>query len=291
MRARTVVVAALALAVVAGIGFAATKLFHTDLPLPLMKACEVRGSDRALVSLAPEQLANGATIAAVGLRRRLPERAVVVALATAFQESKLRNLDGGDRDSIGLFQQRPSQGWGRPDQLSDPRYAAAKFYDHLVKVPGWRGMSITEAAQAVQRSAHPAAYEKWADEAAVLTNAFSGLTPGAVACTLSSDSKVRGEAATASLTESLRLEWGKVELTSPTGANPTGVALQVPDDKVGWRYAHWLVAHAEQHGIKRVRHAGQEWTAERGTWARTSTGGAAKAVDADGVVAEVYAAA
>src|SRR5262245_58022519 len=82
------------------------------------------GTDIGDVSLDPDQMANAATIAAVGVRRGLPLRAVQVALAAAMQESKLTNLPGGDRDSIGLFQQRPSQGWGTEQQLADPRYAA-----------------------------------------------------------------------------------------------------------------------------------------------------------------------
>ena len=113
-------------------------------------------------------MANAATIAAVGLRRKLPDQAVVVALATALQESKLENLDGGDRDSVGLFQQRPSQGWGAPDQLQDPRYASTKFYNALLKIKNWQELRVTEAAQRVQRSAFPEAYDKWADEALVL---------------------------------------------------------------------------------------------------------------------------
>ncbi|GGK36669.1 hypothetical protein GCM10010124_31640 [Pilimelia terevasa] len=79
---------------------------------------------------------------------------------TAMQESGLRNLPGGDRDSVGLFQQRPSQGWGTVAQLRDPAYAATKFYQRLAKVPGWERMSVTDAAQAVQRSAYPNAYAK-----------------------------------------------------------------------------------------------------------------------------------
>src|SRR6188768_4086943 len=113
-------------------------------------------------------MANAATIAAVGLTKKVPDRAIVVALATSLQESKLENLSGGDRDSIGLFQQRPSQGWGKPEQISDPRYAATKFYNALLKVKNWQGMRVTEAAQRVQRSAFPEAYEKWADDAQVL---------------------------------------------------------------------------------------------------------------------------
>ena len=93
------------------------------------------------------------------MRRGLPARAASIALATAYQESKLRNLDHGDRDSLGLFQQRPSQGWGTAEQLQDPYYAVNAFYDALVKVDGYQAMRITEAAQKVQRSGFPEAYE------------------------------------------------------------------------------------------------------------------------------------
>ena len=112
------------------------------------------------VRLTGEQVGNARTIAQVGYERGLPERAVVIALATAMQESRLRNLDYGDRDSLGLFQQRPSQGWGTPTQVQDPVYAAGKFYDGLVQVPGWDSRRLTEAADAVQRSAFPEAYQK-----------------------------------------------------------------------------------------------------------------------------------
>lgn len=112
------------------------------------------------VTVTPEQAANAAVITQVGRDRGLPERAVVIALATALQESGLRNLDYGDRDSLGLFQQRPSSGWGSPAQVQDPVYAAGKFYDGLVQVPGWETGRLTEIAQSVQRSAFPEAYQK-----------------------------------------------------------------------------------------------------------------------------------
>src|SRR4051812_46164864 len=100
-------------------------------------------------TVSPEQAANAASIAEVGISRGLPDRAIVIALATAMQESRLRNLDYGDRDSLGLFQQRPSQGWGTPAQVRDPVYAAGRFYDHLVAVPGWQTGRLTDVAQAV----------------------------------------------------------------------------------------------------------------------------------------------
>jgi hypothetical protein len=119
-----------------------------------------------------EQLANAATIAQVGRELDMPERAVVVALATALQESSLRNLDYGDRDSLGLFQQRPSQGWGSPDEVQDPVYAAGAFYRTLRKVDGWQELRITDAAQRVQRSAFPEAYEKWTGDAELVATAL-----------------------------------------------------------------------------------------------------------------------
>ena len=119
-----------------------------------------------------EQIANARVIVTVGTQRRVPEKALVIAVATALQESSLRNLRGGDRDSIGLFQQRPSQGWGTPEQLRDPAYQSGKFYDKLLTVNGWPAMRLTEAAQAVQVSAFPEAYAKHTRAATRLVDAL-----------------------------------------------------------------------------------------------------------------------
>ncbi len=119
-----------------------------------------------------EQAANAAAIADVATARGLPDRAVVIALATARQESGLRNLDHGDRDSLGLFQQRPSQGWGTPEQVRDPAYAAGKFYERLVNVPNWQTGRLTDVAQTVQRSGFPEAYQKHEAIAVALTAAL-----------------------------------------------------------------------------------------------------------------------
>jgi cell wall-associated NlpC family hydrolase len=135
------------------------------------------------VPLDAEQWANAATIVAETLRPAtepaftrpaLPVRAAVVAVATARQESVLRNLPDGDRDSIGLFQQRPSQGWGTPEQLADPVYATDAFLGRLVLVPGWDSIPLTEAAQAVQRSATPDAYAQWEPLAVAVVAALGG---------------------------------------------------------------------------------------------------------------------
>ncbi|MEU4694773.1 peptidase M23 [Actinoplanes sp. NPDC023714] len=119
------------------------------------------------------QIENARIIVAVGAERGVPEQALVIAVATAMQESGLRNLRGGDRDSIGLFQQRPSQGWGTPAQLRDPAYQTGKFYDKLLTVDGWQAMKLTEAAQAVQVSAYPKAYAKHTSAATRLVESLT----------------------------------------------------------------------------------------------------------------------
>jgi cell wall-associated NlpC family hydrolase len=118
--------------------------------------------------LSDEQRRNAATIIGVAREMGAPPRAWLIALATAMQESTLRNINYGDRDSLGLFQQRPSQGWGSPAQVTDPVYATQIFIERLLQVPGWEDMPVTVAAQTVQRSAFPDAYAKWEGLAAQL---------------------------------------------------------------------------------------------------------------------------
>jgi murein DD-endopeptidase MepM/ murein hydrolase activator NlpD len=129
-----------------------------------------------------EQVANAAIIIEVGADLQVPIWGRVIAVAVAMQESSLRNLphlgEANDHDSVGLFQQRPSQGWGTPAQLQDPVYAATAFYQALLKVDGWAQMALTEAAQAVQRSAHPDAYAKWTTDAAMLVGILSAEITG-----------------------------------------------------------------------------------------------------------------
>jgi cell wall-associated NlpC family hydrolase len=120
-----------------------------------------------------EQVPNARTIQATGVAMSVPVRGQVVALATAMQESTLRNIDYGDRDSVGLFQQRPSQGWGTVEQIMDPVYSSRKFYEGLLAVAGWESLTVTQAAQAVQRSAYPDAYAKWEPLARALQEAIA----------------------------------------------------------------------------------------------------------------------
>ncbi|WP_328414634.1 C40 family peptidase [Micromonospora sp. NBC_00389] len=135
-----------------------------------------------------EQLDITATIIDVGVAKGVPRWGWIVAVATAMQESALRNLpflgDRNNHDSIGVFQQRPSQGWGTIAQLSEPAYQAGKFFDKLQTVPGWQTMPLTQAAQAVQLSAFPDAYATWTDDALhlvkQLTNTLAACTTDAL---------------------------------------------------------------------------------------------------------------
>ncbi|WP_282697838.1 C40 family peptidase [Streptomyces sp. CC208A] len=129
------------------------------------------------LELPGEQIPHAKTIVATGVAMKVPERGQVVALATAIQESRLRNLRYGDRDSLGLFQQRPSQGWGTPEEILDPVHAATRFYEGLLKVAGWQQMTLTQAAQAVQLSGFPDAYAQWEPLARALREAIAKTLP------------------------------------------------------------------------------------------------------------------
>jgi hypothetical protein len=217
--------------------------------------CTVALPDATAYTFTPEQMNNAATIAAVGAKMGLPAHAGTVALATALQESKLRNLEGGDRDSVGLFQQRPSQGWGTIAQLRDPVYAATEFYEKLEKLPNWDTLPITVAAQGVQRSGVPDAYAQWEPQARAMAAAFNGQFPAALTC------RNLTLAAPGDVAEAATQELGTAKLS---GAHP---AAQ------GWAYASWLVGRAEALGIDKVSFAGQTWTAESGAWAEDSAAG------------------
>jgi hypothetical protein len=197
-----------------------------------------------------EQAANATSIAAVGKRMGLPDHAVTVAIATSLQESGLHNLNHGDLDSLGLFQQRPSQGWGTPAQILTPSYAAAAFYQHLIAVPGWQTLAVTNAAQRVQRSGSPTAYARWESEARAVAQATTGEVPAGLSCR----TPIHGAPAPGVLQQAMTQELG-----SPT----LGVPL---DSARGWTVATWLVGHASPFGIRAVTYGGQIWTPDAEQW-------------------------
>ena len=274
---------ALAVLAVAGIAVLVTA---RDGHIPFVSdTCRIYANGHT-VQLDPEQAGHAATIAAVGVRRKLPERAVTVALATALQESKLRNLPDGDRDSVGLFQQRPSQGWGTPEELQEPRYAATQFYRHLVRVQAWEELSVADAAQAVQRSAAGSAYAKWDADATALARAFTGREPGAVTCRLRSE-RGKGIVATADdLGSALRADVGAVT-ASPSDGTSAARRVTVPVNSArggadpGWRVAYWFVAQSKSYGVHTVRYKELEWTAGTGKWQKPKSQAPARRVVAE----------
>ncbi|WP_369249005.1 heavy metal transporter [Streptomyces sp. R41] len=258
---------------------------------PRCKVVSGKG-DGASYEFTPEQAVNAAAISAVGTSRGMPERAVTIALATALQESGLRNIEHGDRDSLGLFQQRPSQGWGTTKQIMDPTYAAGVFYEHLAKVPGYSRLPLTVAAQRVQRSGYPQAYAKHEPDATLLAAALTGRAAATLTCEGRPDATPVGGAD--SVRAALVRDFGREVLqeagadvsadgasaspsaaasasASPSPAGGGGRTVTVPVRKEatsgtgvrqrGWELAHWAVANSSALHIERVSYAGREWTA------------------------------
>jgi cell wall-associated NlpC family hydrolase len=175
-----------------------------------------------------EQVPNAKTIQATGVAMNIPARGQIVALATALQESRLRNLTYGDRDSLGLFQQRPSQGWGTANEILDPVHSATKFYEALEKVSGWQSLSITQAAQAVQRSGFREAYAKWEPLATALQHAIAPLLPngdGASASTSASGPANTGSNSPTTASGCTSGGDGTDFGTIPAGAVPAGYTI------------------------------------------------------------------
>jgi hypothetical protein len=239
--------------------------FHRVAPLLSGSDCAVAGSGQE-VTLGTGQAGIAATIAGVAQRDALPARAVTVAYAAAWQESKLQNLPYGDRDSVGVFQQRPSQGWGKRSQLENPVYATSKFFSALAQVPGYQRMPVYQAAQAVQRSADGFAYQRFQPIAAHMAAAFTGRDPHAVWCWYTPT--VSGTARVAAARRGLAQAFGP-HATRAT-ADP-GLIVHVAGVRQGWAVATWLVSHAQQYRIDDVRYADYQWTAAHGGqgWART----------------------
>jgi hypothetical protein len=243
VRARTIVITGLVLALVAGL--TVVVLRYVLAPGP---GCVTAAGDGA-GPVTVEQADNAATIAGVGLSMGMPDHAVTVALATALQESGLRNLPAGDRDSAGLFQQRPSQGWGTYAQVTDPVHAATAFYDKLRSEPDWPTLSVTQAAQLVQRSATPAAYARWEPVARSLARAFTGEDPAALTC--------RSLTLAVPGADVARLASQELGTSKLSGQQPTAR---------GWAIASWLVGHAARLGLDTVTYDGRTWSAEQGAW-------------------------
>ncbi|WP_245679681.1 hypothetical protein [Actinomadura hibisca] len=242
-------------------------LFRQVRPYLHGSGCEVR-TPAGKMPLDLEQAANASTIAAVAFRKQLPERAAVIAYATAIQESHIRNLADGDRDSVGMFQQRPSQGWGSPDKLRDPVTSTSKFFDALTKVKDYLDRDLHDAAQRVQRSADGDAYAQHEPDGKLLAKAFTGREPASVRCWFPPDKKTKPRRPEA-IRELRRAFGSRLQLdtpqtvSSPPPPRPTD-AIRVSSSRTGWAVASWATTHAQVYGLTEVRHNGRRWSAENG---------------------------
>jgi hypothetical protein len=227
---------------------------------------------RASYTLDPEQASIAATIAGVAHKQSMPSGAVAIAYAAALQESKLHNLHYGDMDSVGVFQQRPSEGWGPTHDLEDPVYASTKFFRVLAGVHGYLKLPIYQAAQAVQHSADGSAYMQYERTAAGLAAAFTGQHAHAVSCW--SDTAPGKHANLTAADSELARTFG-VTTGEPASSGAGGQGqLRVPEQPVGWSVAAWLVTHAGRYGIHEVRYAGYQWQASNGFHGWTKDAGA-----------------
>lgn len=210
----------------------------------------------------PERAANASTIAWQSVERGLAPRAATIAIATAIQESKLQNINYGDADSIGLFQQRPSQGWGTEEEILDPVYSTNAFYDGLVEVDGWESGVITEVAQTVQRSAFPTAYADHEAEGRVMASALTGETSAAVTCDLDAPTGAGNAPTLASELQALGMQ------ATATGANE--VTATGNSTSEAWAMAGWAVTHAPGRQITSVSVDNLIWTRAENpdTWVR-----------------------
>ena len=261
---RRLLVLLLTLALVIGGVYAAVFFVQRSETLVSERCIAVVGGGTA--ELAPDQAVYASLITAVAVQRGLPPRAATIALATAMQESKLRNIDHGDQagpDSRGLFQQRPSQGWGSEAQVMDPYYAANAFYDALVQIPGYESMEITEAAQRVQRSAFPTAYAQHEQMGRFFASGLSGQTPEAVQCTLRSASAAGDPGAVSA---------GLAQAYGPLATAVEGQTLVVEaTGSQAWSVAQWAVANAKGYEVTQVQVAGRTWDrGQRNGWQESS---------------------
>lgn len=234
-----------------------------------------------------EQAENASLITAIALERGMPARAASIALATAYQESELYNIDYGDRDSVGLFQQRPSQGWGSVPELMDPVYSTNAFFDALQKVDGYREMDITVAAQEVQRSGFPDAYADHEKDARALASALTGNSPETMWCDVPSDADEASDdldeqglvARAAVVRGDLEARFGSLSLG---GFEPEGVSsghmegsahyegraidvffrpINAENNQRGWAMATYLVANADRLDINTLIFDDRIWRA------------------------------
>ena len=263
---RILLTAVVFVAVVGGATAGVVALLDRNDVVPAQALCSATLDGTAWL-FEPDQAETTALLAGTAIQRGLPARALTIAIATGLQESKLRNISHGDRDSVGIFQQRPSQGWGTAEQIMDPVFATNAFYDALVRVDGYQDLPITEAAQAVQRSGFPEAYAQHESWARAWASAMYGYSSAAVTCTLPA---ADGPADPQAVVGRAQRDLGLMATPEESGLLVDGAAFaSAPEDvgRLGWAVAHWGVSVASPLGITQVRVAGSAWDRDAGAWA------------------------
>jgi hypothetical protein len=222
-------------------------------PVPGQQRCVATASNRSVV-IDLDQAHYASIIVGLSVKRGLAPRAASIAMATAYQETGIRNLDYGDRDSVGLFQQRPSQGWGTAKQLQDPYYATGKFYDALVKIKNWETDDINDVAQKVQRSGYPEAYRDHEADARVLASTLTGHSPAGFSCLEREGNPGRPGA----LIKSMEKTFGKV---SDQTENKV-ITIDADSEALAWAYAGHALANSKLYGVTLVKVGGRQWQTE-----------------------------
>ena len=271
MRKKTAIALVIALVTLGALGFGAWKGYKWFVARMTPDACylQVDGTEEPL-HLTNEKAANASIIVAESYNRGLSEQAAVIALATAWQESGLRNLNYGDRDSLGLFQQRPSYDWGTQEQIMDPWYSSGRFYEELIKFDGWESTDVNDIAQKVQRSGHPEAYRKHETNARALAGAFRGSREGVFTCV--------NREATGTDHDAL----DKVVATVPgvdLQASGSELVLASDDTSAAWSATQLALANTAGLGVEKVTLGANEWNQGDNTWksADPASGGSATA--------------
>ncbi len=269
-------------------GYAAYKAYNNYVVRLLTVPGCAAGTGANAIPLDFGQAADAAIIAGVAERKHLPRQALTIAYATALQESKLENLDYGTLDSVGIFQQRPSQGWGTVSELEDPAYAAGAFFAALVKVHGYTRLPVYVAAQDVQHSADGYAYEQYAQTGALLAAEFT-VIPHAVTCWYSPATQAASQGVSTRLNLAAAIAGLTGTFGRPRRGGPVLAEGTAPGDDSGtfavtaaggWAVASWLVTNASSYGITQVRYGGYQWTAglTETTWQTDPGGGSGSIV-------------
>jgi hypothetical protein len=225
---------------------------YQKVPLPIQDRCSATVNGRT-TTIDPDQAFYAGIIAGMSVQRGLKPRAASIALATAYQESGIRNLDYGHSDSLGLFQQRPSKGWGTEAEIMDPWYSTREFYRAMVKVSTWETKDINDVAQAVQRSAFPDAYRKHVDNAKTLASALTGETPASFTCVFGSPEPADPDGLSQYLTKTFKAQ---ITVSAADGA----LRITAKNPTQAWSVAELAIAASGRFGVRAVQLGQYGWT-------------------------------